>query len=485
MRKIYFRILIVFLAIVSGPVYAQQAPGAVDSARRQEQAAATTLYKAILESESPQSIKELTELIGKGADIQATAQDGWSLLHEAAMQGDVAAITLCINSHIPVDAPYTTAYSKTTPLYWAVQYEHADAVKLLQQNGATFGIPDGMGTQVYDSGNSYTGNFLNGEKVGQGIFYYVDSSRYEGAWDHDQQNGDGTFYWKNGDRYVGQVADNMLAGQGIFYYASGNRYEGEWKDSYQEGKGHFYWLNGDDYEGDFVMGEKSGEGIFNWATCDRYVGHYEHNKQSGKGSFYFENGDIYEGDWKDDMENGTGTFLWTQGHKYVGQFVNNELTGTGTCYWANGERYEGHYDQNIRTGQGRYYWANKDKYFGSFLNNMRSGKGTYFYADGDAYEGDWKFDQKNGEGVFYWKSGDKYEGHFESDTKNGAGTYTVTSKKARRSVSYCPKCKTYKGGWKDGVKSGKGNCYDKKGKLIYSGNFEKDKPKDTYPGIHK
>ena len=164
--------------------------------------------------------------------------------------------------------------------------------------------------------------------------------------------------------------------------------------------------------------------------------------------------------------------------------MNNQLHGHGTCFWKNGEKYDGHYEKNIRTGQGTYYWTNKDKYFGHFENNLRSGRGTYYFDNGDAYEGEWLNDQKNGEGTFLWKVGDKYEGHFANDTKNGYGIYTVSAKKAKRSISYCKKCKVYKGYWKDGIKSGKGECYTRSGSMIYSGNFEKDKPKEPYPGLH-
>ena len=150
----------------------------------------------------------------------------------------------------------------------------------------------------------------------------------------------------------------------------------------------------------------------------------------------------------------------------------------------NGEKYDGHYSKGLRTGEGTYSWANGDKYIGHFDKNMRSGKGIYYYENGARYEGTWKDDKKHGSGIFTWRNGDKYDGQFENDVKSGYGNYFVTSPKNSVTIRYCPRCKKYMGRWKDGAKNGTGRCYNKKGKLIYQGKFEDDKPKEKYPGIH-
>ena len=116
---------------------------------------------------------------------------------------------------------------------------------------------------------------------------------------------------------------------------------------------------------------------------------------------------------------------------------------------------------------------------------MRTGKGTYYYENGARYEGGWKNDKKQGNGIFSWNNGDRYDGQFDNDVKNGYGNYFISSPKASVTMRYCPRCKKYMGKWKDGAKNGYGRCYNKKGKLIYQGMFEDDKPQDKYPSKNR
>ena len=52
-------------------------------------------------------------------------------------------------------------------------------------------------------------------------------------------------------------------------------------------------------------------------------------------------------------------------------------------------------------------------------------------------------------------------------------------------VSNCPNCAYYVGYYCDGLKCGKGKCYDKDGNLIYYGDFSDAKPIGTYPSTEK
>ncbi len=46
---------------------------------------------------------------------------------------------------------------------------------------------DGNGTYVFDDGETYTGDFKNGEKHGQGIYIYANGDRYVGQFSNGKK----------------------------------------------------------------------------------------------------------------------------------------------------------------------------------------------------------------------------------------------------------------------------------------------------------
>lgn len=50
-----------------------------------------------------------------------------------------------------------------------------------------------------------------------------------------------------------------------------------------------------------------------------------------------------------------------------------------------------------------------------------------------------------------------------------------------KNVDNCPNCLYYVGYYCDGLKCGKGRCYDKDGKMIYYGDFSNNRPIGAYP----
>jgi hypothetical protein len=46
-----------------------------------------------------------------------------------------------------------------------------------------------------------------------------------GQYKEGKMNGKGTYYYADGDKYTGDWVDEQKTGQGVFIWASGNRYE--------------------------------------------------------------------------------------------------------------------------------------------------------------------------------------------------------------------------------------------------------------------
>lgn len=116
--------------------------------------------------------------------------------------------------------------------------------------------------------------------------------------------------------------------------------------------------------------------------------------------------------------------------------------------------YSGEWKHNKREGTGAFYKNGKVMYKGEWKKGKPYGKGGLYNENGDLmYEGDWV------NGLY------KVEDHFWIDYRDGK------------------KCKIYnnhiihlKGEWVNGCLNGKGESFNKKDKLLYSGMWKNGKP---------
>ncbi len=124
----------------------------------------------------------------------------------------------------------------------------------------TNGLLDGEGICIYENGECYVGEFVDGKREGAGTLYssaqpvvdltdiniedYISADvRYEGEWNNDRMEGIGTYYFDDGSRYNGEFKESRLEGQGIMYLADGTYAEGEWADG--ERVGDLIWYSAD------------------------------------------------------------------------------------------------------------------------------------------------------------------------------------------------------------------------------------------------
>ncbi len=116
-------------------------------------------------------------------------------------------------------------------------------------------LRNGVHSETWDNGDTYTGNYVNGQRTGKGIYKWNTGASYEGDFVNAELDGKGTYIWKNGDRY-----------------------SGDWKDGSRTGKGTFTWADGTKYEGDFVDGKIEGEGIYTPVNGKILEGKFENNQ---------------------------------------------------------------------------------------------------------------------------------------------------------------------------------------------------------------
>lgn len=265
--------------------------------------------------------------------------------------------------------------------------------------------------------------------------------------------------------YEGEFVNGERSGQGKYTWDNGNIFEGEYKNDKRNGKGVIIWKVGDKYEGDFVDSFRTGKGKYTWASGNYYEGGFVKNKNEGFGTYIWKNGDTYTGTYKNNKRTGQGTFTTTDGSKYIGVFKDNKYHGFGKSYDKEGKNiYEGDFKNNLFEGQGTLYYTN-GKHIGEFKNGKREGLGKFYNESGNLqYDGNYKNDKSHGKGIFYYKSGKKgYEGNFENNKRNGQGIKYYTDGR-------------YVGQFKDDKRHGLGKFYNLEGKLTYQGQYKDDKP---------
>ena len=79
----------------------------------------------------------------------------------------------------------------------------------------------GHGTYTYAEGDkffgdTYVGEYVNGEKDGKGIFTWLDGSKYVGDFLHGKKHGSGTYTRRDGSRFAGEWRNDM-AWEGVEY----------------------------------------------------------------------------------------------------------------------------------------------------------------------------------------------------------------------------------------------------------------------------
>uniref|UniRef100_A0A3Q4AHB1 Radial spoke head 10 homolog B n=1 Tax=Mola mola TaxID=94237 RepID=A0A3Q4AHB1_MOLML len=189
---------------------------------------------------------------------------------------------------------------------------------LTKQGEFVCNMPKGRGTYTWLDGSSYEGEVHNGIRHGTGTYKCAKTSvSYTGQWDQGKRHGQGVLYY-NQDKtswYNGDWVKNSREGWGMRRYPSGNIYCGEWKSNLRHGEGTMRWLNLDQhYVGMWEKGLQHGRGTHIWilrqATgsqslmSNQYKGDFVQGQRHGQGTIYYACGATYEGEWSNNKSHG-------------------------------------------------------------------------------------------------------------------------------------------------------------------------------------
>ena len=129
----------------------------------------------------------------------------------------------------------------------------------------------GLSSTVIEGKNfTYEGQVdPDGKKNGHGILTFNSGDRYSGQWMDDRMSGEGTYEFSDGDKYVGQWQNNRMHGRGTYYYPNGDRYTGQFANDVKDGPGTYHFKNGDRWEGSYLRGRKHGKAVYIWKNGQR------------------------------------------------------------------------------------------------------------------------------------------------------------------------------------------------------------------------
>jgi len=137
--------------------------------------------------------------------------------------------------------------------------------------------------------------------------------------------GYGKQIWVSGASYTGGYVNGLKEGTGTRVSPNGDVYYGEWKNNKKDGYGKIVTANGKfGYEGRFKDGLPHGYGTKFDDKGDVYEGAWQNGKRNGFGSLYDASGNVFIGDFKDDQRHGRGTYWLADGRGRIVEFEKDK-----------------------------------------------------------------------------------------------------------------------------------------------------------------
>jgi hypothetical protein len=198
-------------------------------------------------------------------------------------------------------------------------------------------------------------------------------------------NGRGTFVHTNSFfTYTGDWKNGVKHGNGILIMRDGSSYEGQFLNGEITGKGVKRWPSGSTYSGEFQDGEINGEGSYVGSDGERFTGHFVNNRREGQGELQTEDGTVFKGGFQNNHINGRGVKTLPDNSSISTTFENGQIVaGNGRWTYPDGTEYEGEVLAltGERHGTGLYVDHNTNiVYTGTWKNDDREEYPTHIKA---------------------------------------------------------------------------------------------------------
>ena len=100
---------------------------------------------------------------------------------------------------------------------------------------------NGPGMIKYENGDSFDGNFLDGQRV-NGTYTFNNGTKYSGTWKNGNINGECEMLFNDGSSYIGEVNGGKRNGFGAQTYSDNSKWIGNWKND-ERIKGNYNYEN--------------------------------------------------------------------------------------------------------------------------------------------------------------------------------------------------------------------------------------------------
>eukprot|EP00933_Yihiella_yeosuensis_P043221 TRINITY_DN37961_c0_g1_i1.p1 TRINITY_DN37961_c0_g1~~TRINITY_DN37961_c0_g1_i1.p1 ORF type:complete len:1194 (+),score=185.74 TRINITY_DN37961_c0_g1_i1:315-3584(+) len=262
-------------------------------------------------------------------------------------------------------------------------------------------VPHGKGGLLWDPGEAgglFEGDFENGLRVGTGRFTLSSGLSYEGQFClGGRRHGHGTVTVPSDGAktigfktYTGQYQNGLRHGEGEMIFWDGSTYTGSFYENLRHGFGT-YRCRPDNQEGNFFKG--------NW---------HADKPGTGKAEITYPRGLFYEGLISDGCRDGSGVLFTkgNDGSRkvlYDGQWEMDQMHGSGTLKsW--GGTYYGQFSHGVREGKGRFdYDPPPEDLAPQKDQDTAKAKAQAQFASGREkrrYTGEWHQDQPHGIGNY-------------------------------------------------------------------------------------
>jgi hypothetical protein len=162
--------------------------------------------------------------------------------------------------------------------------------------------------------------------------------------------------------YTGEWSEGAKNGEGKYICKSGVVYDGRWKDDARHGFGP--------YSPELYP-------QFYYQIRVHFILHLPSRCNSQPaGTCSYSNGDVYKGKWRANQKHGDGSYLFHNGNMYRGEWAHDRASGTGTCAYSNGDKYSGAWFQDRAHGKGVYTYSSGELYDGDWVHGKKTGRGV-------------------------------------------------------------------------------------------------------------
>jgi hypothetical protein len=162
----------------------------------------------------------------------------------------------------------------------------------------------GFGEYEWDAERRYVGQHKHDQLNGHGIYTHQ-KAVVDGEWKRNRQHGKSTVIWPPEAptwKFMGHFVDGNRVGQGTYYWADGAVYDGHWDGVNRHGQGKMKYANGLIYEGTFEHDLRHGAGTLIWPDGSIFRGHWYRGGRRGHGVLTFDQVMEEEQEWNEPEE---------------------------------------------------------------------------------------------------------------------------------------------------------------------------------------